>query len=88
VREPHEPVRLPRSDVDDAALLADGQPVERRDERLDRLLRAAVSRSNMLMFPLMALTLLPPKPSLVRPGIQFSWGRFSSLVSSMLTIFI
>jgi len=50
-------------------------------------LSAAVSRSNMLIDPLRA-PLLPPNPSLVSPGIQFSWGRFSSLVSSMLTIFI
>ncbi len=31
---------------------------------------------------------LPPNPSRVRAGIQFSCGRFSSRVSSMLTIFI
>jgi len=31
---------------------------------------------------------LPPNPARVRRGTQFSWGRFSSRVSSMDTIFI
>src|SRR2546426_11627720 len=30
----------------------------------------------------------PPNPARVRSGTQFSWGRFSSRVSSMDTIFI
>ena len=33
-------------------------------------------------------TTRPPNPARVRSGTQFSWGRFSSLVSSMDTIFI
>ena len=41
----------------------------------------------MSMSPVVA-DFFPPKPSLVSAGIQFSCGRFSSRVSSMLTIFI
>ena len=51
---------------------------------------AARSRSYMSTAPAAlapAAAVSPPKPSRVQPGIQLGCGRFSSRVSSMLTIF-